>query len=89
MDLAVISIESDLSTELSFDQVKGGFRGGVCVVATPPKHLNFEKLFRHGCDSYALPRENSSRRHFEGFHLTTSKAHLPEIGVRGHFSFVN
>ena len=44
MDLAVISIESDLSTELSLDQVKGGFRGGVCVVATPPKHLNFEKL---------------------------------------------
>ena len=32
-------------------------------------------------DSYSLPGENSSGRHFEGFHSTTSEAHLPEIGV--------
>ena len=73
--------------------------GGVFGVTTPPKHVDFQrlthdphsqkKLFRHGCDSYALPGENSSRRHFEGFHLTTFEAHLPEIDVRGPFSFVN
>ena len=50
----------------------------------PHKHLNFEihlrrinlhtilthrkTLFRHGCDSYALPGENFSTAHFEGFH---------------------
>ena len=76
---------------------------GACGVATPSPQKTFENLkdlhtiliilthrrtlFRHGCDSYALLGENSSRRHFEGFHLTTSKAHLPEIGVRGPFFF--
>ena len=71
---------------------KGRFSGGCC---NPPKTLkdlhtiltHRRTLFRHGCDSYALPGENSSRRHFEGFHLTTSEAHLPEIGVRGPFSY--
>ena len=69
--------------------------GGGLWCCNPPKTLkdlhtiltHRRTLFRHGCDSYALPGEYSSRRHFEGFHLTTSEAHLPEIGVRGPFSY--
>ena len=62
---------------------KGGFRGGGgCGVATAPKHLNFEiNLTFTFC--YALQGENSSRRHFESFHSTTSEAHLPDFGVGG------
>ena len=61
---------------------KGGFRGGGLWGCNPPKHLNFEiNLMFTFC--YALQGENSSRRHFESFHSTTSETHLPDFGVGG------